>query len=67
MREIETILVREWETSPARDWIERTDPADGSLVARIPVSTPEQVTAAVRAAREAASGWARTPAATRGA
>jgi acyl-CoA reductase-like NAD-dependent aldehyde dehydrogenase len=67
MREIDTILVRESQASAAQDWIERTDPADGSVVARIPVSSPEQVTAAVTAARAAASGWARTPAATRGA
>ena len=43
------------------------DPADGSLVGELEVAGPGEVDAAVRAARSAAPGWARTPAAERAA
>jgi acyl-CoA reductase-like NAD-dependent aldehyde dehydrogenase len=43
------------------------NPRDDTPVTRVPFSTPEDVTAAVRAARVAAPGWQRTPAAARGA
>jgi acyl-CoA reductase-like NAD-dependent aldehyde dehydrogenase len=43
------------------------DPRTGGLVGRIPVATGERCDEAVRRARSAAPGWARTPAAERGA
>lgn len=41
--------------------IEVMAPADGSVLARIPSATPEQVDSAVVAAADAFSGWADTP------
>lgn len=41
------------------------DPRTGQLVGRVPVATPRQCEDAVRRARAAAEGWARTPAAER--
>jgi acyl-CoA reductase-like NAD-dependent aldehyde dehydrogenase len=67
MRDIEHRLAQQWVTGQAEEWIEKTDPADGSLVARVPVSPPEAIEAAVKAARAAAPGWVRTPAALRSA
>jgi acyl-CoA reductase-like NAD-dependent aldehyde dehydrogenase len=43
------------------------DPRTGDPVSRVPVASEERCAEAVRAAREAARGWARTPAAERGA
>jgi acyl-CoA reductase-like NAD-dependent aldehyde dehydrogenase len=43
------------------------DPRTGELVGRIPVATDERCDEAARRARSAARGWARTPAAERGA
>jgi succinate-semialdehyde dehydrogenase/glutarate-semialdehyde dehydrogenase len=60
MRDIERVLTAEWAATEADEWITKTDPADGSPVGRIPVAAPARVIEAVRAAREAAPGWART-------
>ncbi|TQM02231.1 aldehyde dehydrogenase family protein [Pseudonocardia kunmingensis] len=43
------------------------DPRTGEVASRVPVASAERCDEAVRAARAAASGWARTPAAERGA
>ena len=43
------------------------DPRTGELVGRTPIASDERCEEAVRAARAAAPGWARTPAAERGA
>jgi acyl-CoA reductase-like NAD-dependent aldehyde dehydrogenase len=43
------------------------DPRTGELVGRIPVASEERCDEAIRIARAAAAGWARTPAAERGA
>jgi succinate-semialdehyde dehydrogenase/glutarate-semialdehyde dehydrogenase len=47
--------------------VEVLDPADGSVVGSIPVAGPAAVDLVVRTARAAAAGWARVPAAERGA
>lgn len=65
MRDIERQLRERLGGSRAREWIEKVDPADGSPVVRVPVDGPGEVRAAVRSAREAAPGWARTAPATR--
>jgi acyl-CoA reductase-like NAD-dependent aldehyde dehydrogenase len=67
MREIEHRIAQQWAAGHAVEWIDKTDPADGSPVARVPVSTPEAIEAAAKAARAAAPGWARTPASVRAA
>ncbi len=43
------------------------DPRTGETVGRVPTATPQQCDAALRRARAAADGWARTPAAERAA
>jgi acyl-CoA reductase-like NAD-dependent aldehyde dehydrogenase len=43
------------------------DPRTGELVGRVPIATPQQCDEALRRARAAAPGWARTPAAERAA
>jgi succinate-semialdehyde dehydrogenase / glutarate-semialdehyde dehydrogenase len=43
------------------------DPRTGELVGRVPIATPQQCEEALRRARAAAPGWARTPAAERAA
>jgi malonate-semialdehyde dehydrogenase (acetylating) / methylmalonate-semialdehyde dehydrogenase len=43
------------------DTCEDRDPATGELLARVPLSGPEDVDAAVRAARAAQPAWRRTP------
>ncbi|MEN3307360.1 MAG: succinate-semialdehyde dehydrogenase / glutarate-semialdehyde dehydrogenase, partial [Micromonosporaceae bacterium] len=60
MRNIEHRLAQRWTAGQAVEWTEKSDPADGSLVARVPMSPPEAIETAVKAARAAAPGWART-------
>ena len=43
------------------------DPRTGEPVGRVPIATPQQCDEALRRARAAAPGWARTPAAERAA
>lgn len=43
------------------------DPRTGEVIGRVPHATPDRTAGAVAAARAAAPGWARTPAAERGA
>jgi acyl-CoA reductase-like NAD-dependent aldehyde dehydrogenase len=50
-----------------RPVLEVRDPADDTLVGSVPVGGPAEVAAAVRAARAACAGWARTAPASRGA
>lgn len=67
MRDVERLLNEEWSATPAQEWIHKVDPADGSPVGRIPVSTSEQVAAAVREAHSVAPAWAATAPASRAA
>ncbi len=48
-------------------WTTKINPADGTVVAWVPVTTAEDADAAVAAARAAFRDWSRTPAAQRGA
>ncbi|MFC8715460.1 aldehyde dehydrogenase family protein [Streptomyces sp. NPDC057197] len=56
-----------WRPAPDRAAIEVVNPADEQVVATVPAGTPEDVDAAVRAARAAFPGWAATPPAERAA
>src|SRR3954471_16059777 len=51
--------------SPVATSLDVRDPATGEVVGTIPPGSPEAADAAVRAARAAQRGWARTPAADR--
>ena len=47
--------------APERDLLDVTDPSDGTLLSRVPLSGAEEVARAVAAAEKAAPGWAGTP------
>ncbi|MEU8775941.1 aldehyde dehydrogenase family protein [Streptomyces sp. NPDC048606] len=57
----------EWRPAAGNDRIEVVNPADEQVVASVPAGTPEDVDAAVRAARAALPAWAATPPADRAA
>lgn len=57
----------EWRPSAASEWITVEDPATGEPVGRVPRGSAEDAAAAVRSARAAAPGWARTAPADRAA
>jgi malonate-semialdehyde dehydrogenase (acetylating)/methylmalonate-semialdehyde dehydrogenase len=50
----------EWIEASASEWLEDRDPATGELLARVPLSTSEDVDRAVAAARRAQPEWGRT-------
>ncbi|MDJ1137875.1 aldehyde dehydrogenase family protein [Streptomyces iconiensis] len=56
-----------WRAAAGTETIEVTNPADGTLLATVPAGGPEDVDAAVRAARAALPGWAATSPAERAA
>ena len=45
--------------SSGKEWIEVSNPANGSVLGRVPQATPKDVDAAVKAARKAFKGWSR--------
>jgi succinate-semialdehyde dehydrogenase/glutarate-semialdehyde dehydrogenase len=67
MIEVEQLLGGVWGAgNPAGEFVV-TNPADGLPVTRAPEASEADVATAVKAARSAATGWARTPAAERAA
>jgi malonate-semialdehyde dehydrogenase (acetylating)/methylmalonate-semialdehyde dehydrogenase len=54
-----------WVESRATQWLEVYNPARGEVIARNPLSTPEDLDAAVAAAKAAFPGWRDTPPVTR--
>lgn len=56
-----------WRPSVAADVIEVVNPADEQVIGRVPAASPDDVDAAVRAARDALPAWAATPPAERAA
>jgi acyl-CoA reductase-like NAD-dependent aldehyde dehydrogenase len=67
MRDVERQLIDEWDATHSDEWIEKRDPADDSLIGRVPVAGVPASGDAVRAARKAAPDWARTSPAARAA
>lgn len=62
----ETVVLRnyidgEWVASKAAELAEVVNPATGKTLARVPMSTADEVDAAVEAARQAFPEWRRTP------
>ena len=51
----------EWRDVKASEWIEDTNPATGLPIARVPLSSPEDVDVAVQAASAAWETWRETP------
>ena len=56
MRDVERLLTDEWDATNSDEWIEKRDPADDSLIGRVPVASAPAIVDAVRAARRAAPG-----------
>ncbi|WP_351223801.1 aldehyde dehydrogenase family protein [Streptomyces sp. NPDC002133] len=56
-----------WQPAAGADTIAVVNPADEQVIAHVPAGTPQDVDAAVRAARAAFPGWAATPPAERAA
>ncbi|WP_432155667.1 aldehyde dehydrogenase family protein [Streptomyces sp. bgisy153] len=56
-----------WRPALSRDLIDVVDPVDEQVIARVPAAGPDDVDAAVRAARTALPGWAATAPAERAA
>ena len=50
-----------WVQSTASDWLDVHNPAVGSVIAKVPLSTGRDLDAAVTAARQAFPGWSETP------
>jgi acyl-CoA reductase-like NAD-dependent aldehyde dehydrogenase len=67
MYEAAQLIDGRWSTGTAGRILTVTDPRDDSPVTRVPVASDDDVSAAVRAARRAAPGWARTAPAARAA
>src|SRR5437870_13012692 len=55
-----------WRTPQATEWIEDTNPATGRVIARVPLSTKEDIDVAVQEALRAWDAWRETQALDRG-
>ena len=67
MYEVEQLIGGTWGTAGATRRLTVVSPLDGEPVTRVPIASEADVTAAVKAARDAAPGWARTAAGARAA
>src|SRR4051794_37529101 len=67
MYEVQHLVGGSWEPGSATQSLTVVSPFDGTLVTRVPIAGEAAVTAAVKAARDAAPGWARTAPAARAA
>lgn len=67
MQQIESthLIAGEWIRSSGDEYIDVLNPATGEAIGRIPAGTPIDASEAVKAAREAKTGWSRLPAAER--
>src|SRR5437016_7957389 len=50
-----------WRAAEATEWLEDTNPATGRIIARVPLSTKDDVDAAVQKALRGWDAWRRTP------
>ena len=46
--------------SHSSDWLDVTSPLDGTLLSQVPMSTSDELDAAVKSAKGAFEGWSRT-------
>lgn len=56
----------QWVPAKSGEWMESIEPATGKVIGRVPKSGPEDVAAAVEAAKQAFDSWRLTPAPKRG-
>src|SRR2546421_10064752 len=50
-----------WRAAEATEWLEGTNPATGRIIARVPLSTKDDVDAAVQEALRGWGAWRRAP------
>jgi acyl-CoA reductase-like NAD-dependent aldehyde dehydrogenase len=67
MYSVEQLIAGSWVPGAATRRMTVLNPADGEPVTRVPIASEADVAAAVKAARDAAPGWARTAPGARGA
>jgi len=67
MYEVRQLIGGVWSADGADGHLTVVDPADDSPVSQVPVASPADVAAAVKSARDAGTGWARTAPAERAA
>jgi succinate-semialdehyde dehydrogenase/glutarate-semialdehyde dehydrogenase len=67
MYEVEQLIAGRWGTATTADGLTVVSPVSGEPVTRVPISSEADVAAAVKAARDAGLGWARTAASARAA
>ncbi|MCP3026579.1 CoA-acylating methylmalonate-semialdehyde dehydrogenase [Halobacillus sp. A5] len=58
---IQNFINGEWVTSKGEQFEEVPNPATGEIIAKVPISSKEDVDHAVRSAREAFKTWSKTP------
>src|SRR5919206_4468520 len=61
IRTIRNYIDGQWVASTATDLLDVTNPATGETIARVPLSTAEEVDRAARAAQDAFPGWRDVP------
>src|SRR5437868_8891020 len=61
VRTIRNYVGGQWVASTAADLLDVTNPATAETIARVPLSTAEEVDHAARAAQDAFLGWRDTP------
>lgn len=59
--ELKNYINGEWVDSKSKEWWDVKNPATQKLLARVPMSTREEVLSAIEAAKEAFPEWRRTP------
>lgn len=65
MYDVEQLIGGTWTPGTGTRSLTVLDPADGTPVTRVPIASETDVAGAVKAARDAAPAWSRTPAAAR--
>ncbi len=55
------MLDGQFRNSSAEEWLDVSNPASGEVLARVPLTTPEEVDAAVASALQAQKAWKNTP------
>ena len=58
---VKLLIGGEWVESRTSQWREVINPATQEVLARVPFATPEELSSAVAAAKEAFRGWRKTP------
>src|SRR3989442_3772314 len=59
--DLKNYVGRGWRAVEATEWLEDTNPATGHIIARVPLSTKDDVDTAVQEALRGWDAWRRTP------